>query len=186
MIRRAFHLGLAMTVLTFMAGASGFVRSAAAEASVDAFYGSYAGSATLERADGSSEDRDMSVEIGPTKDGFNVKWVSISYKNDGRKKEKAYSIDFIPSMRDGIYSAAMTRNVFGHAVPLDPMNGEPFVWGRIDGDTMTVFSLFLSDNGDYEFQQFDRTLSDGGLMLDFSYFRQGQLQRSVSTLLARQ
>lgn len=163
-----------------------FANMAHADAAPEEFFGDFKGSAELVKADGSTENRDMSVSIGGTKDGFSVKWVSTSYKPDGRVKEKSYSIDFIPSVRPRIYSAAMTRNVFGHAVPLDPMNGEPFVWGRIIDDTLTVFSLFLNENGDYDLQQFDRTIAEGGLLLEFSSFRDGTLQRSVSTLLERQ
>ncbi|MBE1282171.1 MAG: hypothetical protein GJ676_02560 [Rhodobacteraceae bacterium] len=157
-----------------------------AQAEIEPFIGEYTGSAEIVYADGTKKPRDMSVKISESKDGFTVEWVSTSYKSDGRQKSKSYSIDFLPSAREGIYSAAMTRNVFGHAVPLDPMKGEPFVWGRITGDTLTVFSLFLDENGDYELQQFDRTLVEGGLMLDFVVFRDGAALRSLSTLLERQ
>lgn len=150
------------------------------------FVGSYSGSANLVNADGTKTPRDMSVRIEESRGGFNVRWTSTSYRADGRVKEKTYSIDFRPSDRDGIYSAAMTRNVFGHAVQLDPMRGEPFVWGRIDGATMTVYSLFVDDAGGYELQQYDRTLAEGGLMLEFSRLRNGVLARSVTTFLKRE
>ncbi|WP_425045518.1 hypothetical protein [Primorskyibacter sp. S87] len=158
----------------------------AGEALIEPFVGEYAGSASLDNADGSTTPRDMSVSISETKDGFNVSWTSTTHKPDGRIKEKSYSIDFLPTDRDGIYSAAMERNVFGHAVQLDPMKGEPFVWGRITGDVLTVFSLFVDDQGGYEMQQFDRRLADGGLDLEFSRLRDGEPMRSVSTFLEKQ
>ena len=129
---------------------------------IDAFVGDFSGSAELVSADGTKTQRDMSVSIRETKEGFSVKWTSTTYKPDGRVKEKSYSIDFVPSDRENVYSAAMKRNVFGHEVQLDPMKGEPFVWGRIVDETMTVFSLFVDDAGGYEMQQYDRTLADGG------------------------
>lgn len=150
------------------------------------FVGDYAGSAEVEQVDGTKIPRDMSVSIAQTEDGFRVKWTSTTYKPDGRTKQKSYSIDFVPSERDGVFSAAMTRNVFGHAVQLDPMKGEPFVWGRIIGDTMTVYSLFVDDVGGYELQQFDRTLTEGGLQLSFTRLHNGDKKRSVKTLLERQ
>jgi len=150
------------------------------------FAGDYTGSAEIVSSDGVRSQRDMSVAISETRDGFTVQWASTTYKPDGRTKEKSYSIGFVPSDRDGIYSAAMERNVFGHAVQLDPMKGEPFVWGRIVGDTLTVYSLFVDDEGGYEMQQYDRTLATGGLMLDFKFSRNGAQQRSVSTFLKRQ
>lgn len=162
------------------------VLSAPVSASnVSRFVGDYSGSAEIISADGTKTPRDMSVSISETRGGFNVKWTSTTHKPDGRTKEKSYSIDFVPTDRTDIYAAAMERNIFGHEVQLDPMKGEPFVWGRISGDTLTVYSLFVDDVGGYEMQQYDRTLADGGLMLVFTNLRNGDKQRSVSTFLER-
>jgi hypothetical protein len=155
-------------------------------ATIEEFIGSYSGSAELEMEDGSSQKRDMSVDIQLTKAGFSVEWASSSYKPDGRVKVKSYSILFIPTEREGVFAAAMRRNVFGHEVQLDPMKGEPFVWSHLHGDTLTVYSLFIDDLGEYEIQQFDRTLVEGGLQLDFKRIRNGEKQRSVTTFLKRE
>jgi len=157
-----------------------------AGAEISRFVGDYTGSAEVLAADGTLTPRDMSVSIRENRKGFSVQWTSITYKPDGRIKEKSYSIDFVASDRPDIYAAAMTRNVFGHTVQLDPMKGEPFVWGRIVEDTLTVYSLFVDDIGGYELQQFDRTLSKGGLILEFSNLRNGEKQRSVKTFLTKQ
>ncbi len=152
---------------------------------IEPFVGDYTGSAEVVDADGTSTPRDMSVSIHEIKGGFNISWTTTTYKADGRIKDEKYSVDFQSSDRADVYSAAMKRNVFGHEVPLDPMKGEPFVWGRIEGDTLTVFSLFIAENGGYELQQFDRTLADGGLDLSFSRFRDGVKSRSVETFLKK-
>ncbi len=155
-------------------------------AEISDFVGVYSGSAEMVSADGKTSPRDMSVAISETKKGFEVSWTTTIYRANGRVKESSYDIDFVPSDRDGIYAAAMQTNVFGHSVQLDPMKGEPYVWGRIIGDTMTVYSLFVNDDGGYELQQYDRTLADGGLQLEFSRVRNGEVQRSVSTFLKRE
>ncbi len=155
-------------------------------ADIGSFVGDYVGSAKVIDQDGTETPRDMSVSIQETKDGFNVSWKTTTYKLDGRVKEQSFSIDFKESERSDVYSAAMKRNVFGHEVPLDPMRGEPFVWGRIVSDTLTVFSLFIDEDGGYELQQFDRTLAEGGLNLSFSRFRNGIKSRSVETFLEKQ
>ncbi|MFT5615204.1 MAG: hypothetical protein ACI8Q6_002488 [Granulosicoccus sp.] len=157
-----------------------------AMADLSDFTGKYSGSADVEYTDGTSNKRDMSVEISMADDGFNVSWTSTTFKSDGRIKEKSYSIDFIPSGRPNVFSAAQKKDVFGHLVQLDPMKGEPFVWARVIDDKMTVYSLFVNDDGGYEMQQFDRTLTQGGLHLDFSRVRNGKPERSVSTLLTRE
>lgn len=155
-------------------------------APVSAFVGDYVGEAMVVSVDGTEAHRDMSVQIRETKKGFSVAWTTITHKPTGKTKEKSYLIEFVPTDRHGIYSAAMRRNVFGHEVQLDPMKGEPFVWGRIAGQTMTVYSLFVDDEGGYEMQQYDRTLAEGGLQLEFSRFRNGEKMRSVSAFLEKQ
>jgi hypothetical protein len=157
-----------------------------ADADIGRFVGSYSGSAEVVSKDGTATPRDMSVVIDEKgKDGFTVQWTSTTYRPDSSAKTKSYSIDFVPSDRDNVYSAAMQRNVFGHQVQMDPMKGEPYVWARIIGDTLTVYSLFVDANGGYELQQFDRRLVDGGLLLDFERLRNGERQATVSTFLKR-
>ncbi len=166
----------ALLVLALPAAASGIER----------FVGDYSGSAPVLHADGSTEHRDMSVSISETRDGFLVAWTTTTEKQDGRRKSKSYEIEFHQSPREGIYAAAQKRNVFGHSVQLDPMKGEPYVWGRINGETLSVYSLFVTPSGDYEMQQFDRTLTDGGLQLVFSAEKGGDPKRTVETFLKRE
>ncbi|WP_372574484.1 hypothetical protein [Ruegeria jejuensis] len=158
---------------------------AALAADIADFVGDYIGSAEMLKSDGTLESRDMSVSISETSNGFNVSWKTVAFKHDGRVKEQTFSIDFIPTDRSDVFSAAMKRNVFGHEVQLDPMKGEPFVWGRIWGDTLTVYSLFIDDAGGYEMQQFDRTLTGDGLDLNFSRVRDGVPERSINTMLEK-
>ena len=172
------------TALGFVSGLFLFATSAwAADAPIEAFIGSYSGSAQLVNSDGSSQDRDMSVEISESKNGFTVKWTTITFKSGGRTTEKSYTINFVPAIDDGMYSAAMKRDLFGNDVPLDPMKGEPYVWGQIAGDTLTVYALFVEAGGGYQIQQYDRTLAEGGLDLEFNSFRNGEQQRTISAFL---
>lgn len=177
LLQRALRLASAFVLL---------LAATIAQADVSRFVGSYTGAAEVLSADGKTIPRDMSVEISVLEEGFRVHWRTITHRPDGSDKEKSYTIDFRPSDRDGVYAAAMRRNVFGHNVQLDPMKGEPFVWARIEGDTLSVYSLFVTETGGYEIQQFDRTLAEGGLNLDFQVVINGQVQRTVSTFLERQ
>ncbi|MDD9722117.1 hypothetical protein PVW51_15540 [Sulfitobacter sp. PR48] len=153
-------------------------------ATIKDFVGSYEGEAEV-MVDGVPQKRDMSVTIAPTKEGFKLSWTSATHREDGRIKEKSYSIGFVPSARDNIYQSAMKTNLFGKATPLDPLQGEPFVWARIEGDTFSVFSLFIDPAGDYEMQEFHRTLAPGGLDLLFRRVREGTIEREIRTLLRR-
>ncbi|MEM8579230.1 MAG: hypothetical protein AAGF60_15380, partial [Pseudomonadota bacterium] len=152
-------------------------------ADIARFVGSYSGSAEVELSDGSRQARDMSVTVTELRDGFSVKWTSTRFREDGRKNSKTYQVNFLPTERPGVYAAAQQRNVFGHKVPLDPMRGEPYVWARLMDDTLSVYSLFVTDDGSYEMQQYDRTLVEDGLRLDFARFADGAALRSVTTVL---
>lgn len=157
----------------------------AALAGIERFVGSYAGQAEF-MADGETVRRDMSTTIEETREGFAITWTSGTYKPDGRIKEKTYEIEFTPSERDNIYQAAMKANLFGKAVPLDPLAGEPFVWARLEGNTFSVYSLFINEAGEYEIQEFHRTLVEAGLDLVFLRVRNGQPEREIRTVLVRQ
>ncbi|MEO0380988.1 MAG: hypothetical protein AAF252_12015 [Pseudomonadota bacterium] len=172
-----------LALCTLIAGLAVLCLQARADAS--AFIGTYSGSAEVVALDGSVIPRDMSVEISETSDGFRVQWTSVTYRTDGEAREKSYEIDFVDSDRDAVFAAAQRKNVFGHEVQLDPMKGEPYVWARIVGKTLTVYSLFVGADGGYSMQQYDRTLAEGGLDLRFQAIRDGEIQRAVETFLAR-
>ncbi len=177
------HAQRVLAALTF---ACAMMLAWSVKAQIEPFVGVYSGKAELVLADGSTLARDLSVEISETRNGFTVKWKTVTFRADGRVKEAAYEINFVPSAREGIFAAAMETNVFGRSVPLDPMQGEPYVWGEINGDTLTVYALFVHSDGGYEIQQYDRTLAEGGLALEFNSFRDGNEQRSLSSFLKRE
>jgi len=182
--KRLFQLQMALMNGLLLAFLLVFVaRSAFADATP--FLGSYSGSVELAHTDGSIELRDMSVTIAETRKGFSVRWSTATIREDGSRKIKSYDISFVETDRPGIFAAAMERNVFGHEVQMDPMKGQPYVWGRISGRTLTVFSMFIAPNGDYEMQQYDRTLTDGGLELRYMAHRNGAPTRTLSTFLDR-
>lgn len=153
-------------------------------AGLDRFVGTYAGTADY-AIDGEQQPRALSTTIEITDDGFNVSWTSVIYKSDGEARENTYSINFVPSHRENIFSSAMKTNVFGKQTPLDPMNGEPFVWARVEGDRFTVFSLFINEEGDYEMQEYHRTLAEGGLDLLFLRLNKGVPQKEITAFLKR-
>ncbi|MDU9003851.1 hypothetical protein [Sedimentitalea todarodis] len=177
------HPGFARTLRALTVALLFCVVAQTASAEISRFVGQYTGSAVVSDSDGSEIPRDMSVTIKETKKGFSVKWTTTTYKTRDRIKETTFEINFVPTDRDGVFAAAMKRNVFGHEAQLDPMQGEPYVWARIDDETLTVFSLFVNDSGGYEMQQFDRTLAAGGLDLKFTRTANGKETRTTEVFL---
>ena len=75
--------------------------------------------------------------------------------------------------------------MFRAAIDMDPLAGLPFVWARIRGRTLTVHSLLVDNEGSYEIQTYDRTLTGDGMDLKFTRVRDGQPMRSVTGKLAK-
>lgn len=147
--------------------------SQGSHAALEAFFGSYEGVSVRDTA-GEITVSDSRVEIKPFKRGFTVTWVSVTQRDDGRLKRKDYSINFEPTKRGNVYASAMRVNMFGDAVPMDPLKGDPYFWATVNEDTLTVNALHITDGGDFEIQVYERRLIPEGLELNFSRLRQGQ------------
>lgn len=154
----------------------------AAASDIEAFYGEFEGEAVTDY-DGVLRKRNLRVKISPHPDGFTVDWTSVTKKSNGKLKRKAYSINFLPTRRKNIFRSGERKDMFGNAVPLDPLKGEPFVWARLHEDTLTVFALHVLEDGGYEMQTYARTRIPEGLALVYSRVRDGQNLRTVEAML---
>ena len=155
----------------------------AAASDIEAFFGEFKGEAMTDY-DGQLRKRDLRVKISPHPDGFTVEWTSVTKTSNGKLKRKAYAINFLPTRRKNIFRSGERKDMFGNAVPLDPLKGDPFVWARLYEDTLTVFALHVLEDGGYEMQTYARTRIPEGLALVYSRVRDGEVLRTVeSTLL---
>lgn len=173
-----------LLVLLVLACLFGARPATARDQSIDAFFGAYEGASISGATEGVSV-REMKVSIAPTKRGFNVTWNTTTHKTEGKSKVKTYSIDFEPTKREGIFGSEMRRNKFGDRVPLDPLGGAPYVWARITGNVLTVYSLHITAEGSYEMQVYHRTRTEDGLSTKFTRFREGQPVRVITGTLAK-
>lgn len=149
------------------------------------FYGDYAGETAYD-VDGIEYKRDLSASIKALKDGFNVAWKTTTHKPGSKPKEKSYSIDFVSTDREHVYSSAMKADLFGGREALDPMKGDPYVWAKVNGRTLTIFALLVTDDGGYEMLVYKRTLTADGLELDFTRLRDNEPLRSINATLIKQ
>ncbi len=181
-------IGIRAILVVVMVGAGLAIAPAMAQAedaTIDAFFGRYSGSAISTLEEGLSK-RDLSVRIGDAgSGGFALDWMTFTRKLDGRRKRKSYSITFKPTKRENIYASAMKSDKFGNAVPLDPLKGEPYVWARIQEKTLTVHALHIIEDGGYELQIYERTLTGKGLDLRFSRIRNGEQLKLITGSLER-
>ena len=148
------------------------------------FFGEYLGEGISNENDDLTK-RDLRVEIKPSRDGFILTWVSVTHKINGKLNRKSYTVHFKPKGKSGLYGSAMRTDMFGNQVPMDPLKGEPYVWARISGDTLFVYAMLITDEGGYEMQVYERTLTPDGMDLTYSRVRDGEVLRTVRGTLKR-
>jgi hypothetical protein len=176
--RWAIRLGLATSVLLLTSAAR------AQDAGIQRFFGNYAGEAVSESGDG-LDKRDINAEITPQGKGFKVRFTVVVKRGSDKPRRDEYTIAFVPSKRPNIYSSAMRTDVFGNAVPKDPLVGDPYMWARLDGNKLWRYALFVTESGGYEMQTYEYTLVPGGLDLRYSRVRDGEVLRTVTGKLKK-
>jgi len=133
-------------------------------------------------------ERELTVVIEPWKSsGFTINWATQRYRANGESKLTDLSINFYPSSRPGIFVAASRTNVFGAAVPFDPVGEEaaPYIWAGVKDNTLTVSALYILEGGDHQLHIYERSIVEEGLLLQFDRLSNGEKVAQVSALLAR-
>ncbi|MEQ8640288.1 MAG: hypothetical protein RIE31_06765 [Alphaproteobacteria bacterium] len=170
--------GLTMIVAVFATS----VR--AQDLTLDAFFGTFEGSAVAESADSlffAVRVRDLDVEIRPTGDGgFTVRWKTVMRTdgdddNDDAARRTA-QLTFRPSERSGVWLAEEAN---------DALSPAGFGWATIDGATLAVSIITIGDTGRYNIQVYNRSLNSKGMALEFRRMVDGVKGRTVRGNLVR-
>ncbi|MHA1537740.1 MAG: hypothetical protein ACTSUD_09300 [Alphaproteobacteria bacterium] len=149
------------------------------------YFGSFIGRSVSTNGAGLAA-RDLSVTIEPTKEGFNLTWVTVIHRNNKKHSRKSYSIDFTKTSRKGIWGSAVRRDAFGGRRSVDPLREDvPFVWATLKGATLTVNALLIIKGGGYELQTYERTLIKEGMKLSFTRLRNGERLKQVTGVMTR-
>lgn len=159
-------------------GATVAVAGTARADQIDPFLGKYVGTAVVHAQDKMTK-RDLNITIAKLDNGFSVDWTTVIPK-ENKTVRRQFKIRFLPTRRKGVYAAAMRTNVFGAAVPLDPLKGDPYVWAAIRGKSLYVYGLLVTENGGYEIQEYERTLIPGGMTVRFKRFRNGKPLKDIT------
>ncbi len=154
------------------------VGGVARAASIEPFLGTYVGTALVED-DNSINKRDLNIVIKKADEGFEVDWTTIIPK-DNKSVRRQFKIRFLPTQRKEVFKAAMRTNVFGAAVPLDPLKGDPYIWAAIRGKSLFVYGLIVTDQGGYELQVYERTLKPGGMTVRFKRIHDGKQLKDIT------
>lgn len=151
---------------------------------IEAFYGHYVGEAE-ELVKGETAKRNLDVIISPYKKGFTVEWTTVIHRASGKTKHANFSINFKQMGKKPLYRSAMRVNAFGQEIPLDPLDGDPYVWGVLAGKVLTVNSLIILPDGEYEMQSYIRKLTGTGMDVTFTRVRNGAKLKDLHAKLKR-
>jgi len=143
------------------------------------FVGEYVGQVVIATPAGLSK-RDLIVVVRRESGGFSLEWTTETQRPDGRIKSDRYFVAFKPAAgKPGYYLPTDKIDRLGARVPLNPLEGDPQLVAKIEGQTMTVFATLLADDGSHEVQTYERTLVPGGMKLKFSRVRNGEPQVAI-------
>jgi len=151
---------------------------------IERYLGEYQG-ISVSDPDGLLSARDLDVTVHTHDNGFVMEWVTITPTVNDQLKRQEYKVKFHPTQRESIYSAAMRPDLFGGWVPLDPFEGDPFMWARILDSTLTIYAMFITDTGAHDMQIYERTLTKDGLNLNFQRLRDDTSLGVVKGVLKR-
>ncbi len=156
---------------------------AQSQVSIAAFYGKWSGSAISESnisVNFRLTARDMDVEIRPEGNGFRVVWTTVLRQrgnpDNPTPERRSTELRFEATDRPNVWRAVGAR---------DPLVDDPFAWARIKGQTLTVHTMIVRDDGGYDMQVYERTLKPTGMDLQFTAFRDGEERRTAKGRLIK-
>ena len=172
--------------------AAGLTASAGARAvSLESFVGTYVGVAEVrDFANGGVRQRDMDIVIQPYKrGGFRIDWINVSLV-DGKRavpgvERRVQTVLFEPAKDAGFFVEVAENNPFRERQETRPMHGDPVRWASLDDQGLHVYSFVVLEEGRYELQIYDRTLTDIGLDIRFQRIVDSALVREITGTTAR-
>jgi hypothetical protein len=160
-------------------------------AGLEPFFGSYVGVAEVKSfEDGDVRQRDVDIVIEPYKrGGFKIHWVNVSLV-DGKRaapgvERRVQTVLFEPAEGRDFFVEVAEDNPFRERDETRPMRGDPVRWASLDDQGLHVYSFVVLEDGRYELQVYDRTLTDIGLDIRFQRIVDSELVREITGTTAR-
>jgi hypothetical protein len=166
--------------------------AATAAASLEPFFGTFVGVAEVKdfRDGGAVRQRDMDIVIEPYKQGgFRIHWVNVALV-DGKRavpgvERRVQTVSFEPAQERDFFVEVAETSPFRERGETQPMRGDPVRWASLDDRGLHVYSFLVLEDGRYELQVYDRTLTDIGLDIRFQRIVDGELVREIIGRTAR-
>jgi hypothetical protein len=155
----------------------------ASAASLEPFFGTYVVDEEVRR-------RDMDIVIEPYKaGGFKIHWVNVTLIDGERAvpgvQRRVQTVLFEPAEDRAFFVEVAEANPFRERTETRPMRGDPVRWASLDDQGLHVYSFVVLEDGSYELQIYDRTLTDIGLDISFRRIVDGEVVRRITGTTAR-
>ncbi len=170
---------------TFLFAAGALLATGPASAQdlpVKAFFGHFQGSGVAENSDSlyfGVTVRDLDVKIGGEGSGFYVEWTSVirggGDPNNPDIRRRTQRMSFVPGNAPTVFNVADRQ---------DP-RGDGLAWANINGQTLSVHVMKITESGGYVIQTYNRTLEGTGMRLKFINVANGEPQREVDARLVK-
>ena len=130
-------------------------------------------------ADTEAAGRMSRVETKADGTGFIITWATLYIDDENPSVLK------IKDSTEIRFAATDNPALFKQVKAPDLWTGKPHYWARIDGDTLNVTAIVLDADGTYDITHYARTVQGDSQRVEFTRFKDGQLQRQVTGTLER-
>ena len=175
---------IALVISSVIFSMTFITKVGAKDISIEHFLGEYQG-VSVEDPSKTWLPADLDVSIRPHDNGIVMRWITVTQGVNGNIERQKNTVKFHPTKRTSVFAAAMKPNLFGGWKPLDPFNGDPFMWARYLDSTLTVYTMIITDSGAHDMQIYERTLIPGGLSIKFQRLRNESPLQVVIGILKR-
>lgn len=160
--------------------------ASAQDATIKEFFGTFIGNALIK---GDNEFRDIIVAIEPARNGFSIYTSTVIRKGPLRAvpnvRWRSETQRFVQSDKPHLFEPLIRESTFTRRREPDLFGGDSVAWASIRGNTLGVYAADVLEDGHYELRVFERTLTDLGLDLRFTRYRDGVIVRQLEGILAR-
>jgi hypothetical protein len=160
-------------------------------ASLEPFFGTYVGVAEVSNLrTGEVRERDMDIVIEPYREnGFKIHWVNVTLVDGERAvpgvERRVQTVLFEPAEDRGFFVEVQQDNPFRERAETRPMRGDPVRWASLDDQGLHVYAFLVLEDGRYELQVYDRSLTDIGVDIRFQRIVDGAVVRRILGTTAR-
>ena len=117
---------------------------------------------------------DLNVRLRREDVGFQMSWIGFERKGGEGLKRQKFEASFTPTDRPGVFAfnpgkPSLLSRLFADPATGNPLKGETLLWARLQGATLTVYSLAIDGHGGFDLDRYARTLTGNGMTVSYTH-----------------